>query len=302
VPALRKKIARKAGTRKTVRRKSSNTSTRARAKAPGRAVLLIGAGRMGGALLKGWLSAKRFSAIHVIEPNPSPSLKALARAKKIRLSSGFDAKLPKLAAVVLATKPQVLKTQGDLLRQLGATGALILSIAAGVTTAFLKTHAGPHLSLVRAMPNTPGAIGRGITALYAFGLSPQHRALAESLTSSLGEILWVDDEGLMDPVTAVSGSGPAYVFLLVEALALAGERQGLDPATSMRLARATVTGAGALLEADARTAAELRKEVTSPGGTTEAALNILMSDGGLNLLMDRAVTSATSRSKALGSS
>ena len=151
------------------------------------------------------------------------------------------------------------------------------------------------------MPNTPGAIGRGITVLCAGGkLSAADRALAEELMAALGETLWLRDEALMDAVTAVSGSGPAYVFLMAEALAAAGRAQGLDAATAERLARATVSGAGALIAADARPASELRKEVTSPGGTTEAALNVLMAKDGLEPLMRRAVDAATRRGRELG--
>ena len=155
--------------------------------------------------------------------------------------------------------------------------------------------------LVRAMPNTPGAIGQGITVLSGGpSLPPADRDLAEKLMSALGETIWLDDESLMDAVTAVSGSGPAYVFLMAEALAEAGRAQGLDDVTAARLARATVSGAGALLAADTRPAAELRKEVTSPGGTTEAALRVLMASDGQTDLMRRAIAAATERGKELG--
>jgi pyrroline-5-carboxylate reductase len=151
------------------------------------------------------------------------------------------------------------------------------------------------------MPNTPGAIGQGITVLYADpGLASEDRRLAERLTSPLGQTLWLEDETLMDAVTAVSGSGPAYLFLMAEALAEAGRAQGLDAVTAERLARATVSGSGALLAADARPTAELRKEVTSPGGTTEAALRVLMAQDGLTDLMRRAIAAATARGKELG--
>jgi pyrroline-5-carboxylate reductase len=151
------------------------------------------------------------------------------------------------------------------------------------------------------MPNTPGAIGRGITVLYGGAeLAQRDRTLAEALMASLGDVLWLGDEALMDAVTAVSGSGPAYVFLMVEVLAEAARAEGLDAATADRLARATVMGAGALLAADSRPAAELRKEVTSPGGTTEAALGVLMAPDGLAALMRRAVAAATERGKQLG--
>src|SRR5258706_4148052 len=238
----------------------------------GSAVLLVGAGRMGGALLKGWIATRSFSAIHVVEPVPSSATRALARLGKLKLHPQLDlTRLPPLAAAVLALKPQVIKGEGKLARALGETGALTLSIAAGITTGSLAAALASRGRIVRAMPNTPGSIGKGITALYsAPGLSAADRALAEKLTAPLGTTLWLDDESLMDVVTAVSGSGPAYVFLMAEALAAAGRAQGLDAATAEKLARATVSRAGALLEADPRPAADLRKEVTSPGRTTEA--------------------------------
>jgi len=257
---------------------------------------------MGGALIKGWVAAKSFSAIHVAEPQPSESVRALAASGAIGLHAGFVVEnLPPLAAIVLAVKPQVLKGEGALLQALGRSGALVLSIAAGIRTAFLASKLGAETRLVRAMPNTPGAIGRGITVLYSDpGLDAGGRALAEALMASLGETLWIGDEALMDAVTAVSGSGPAYVFLMAEALAEAGRAQGLDAQTADRLARATIAGAGALLSADNRPAAELRQEVTSPGGTTEAALSVLMAQDGLTDLMRKAVAAATERSKDLG--
>jgi pyrroline-5-carboxylate reductase len=265
------------------------------------AVLLVGAGRMGGALLKGWAAAKRFSAIHVVEPAPSEAVMGLAASRTILLHAGFDADLPALAGVVLALKPQVLKNEASFWSVLGATGGLVVSIAAGITTVFLNEKLGSGARVVRAMPNTPGAIGRGITALYAdTAMDSADRALAEALMAALGETLWVSDEALMDVVTAVSGSGPAYVFLLVEALAEAGRAEGLDPVTADRLARATITGAGALLGSDVRAAAKLRTEVTSPGGTTEAALRVLMGPEGLSVLMRRAVEAAARRGRELG--
>jgi pyrroline-5-carboxylate reductase len=268
------------------------------------AALLIGAGRMGGALIKGWLAAKRFSAIYVVEPFPSHAMKALADSGAVVLHARLDSStLPLLDAAVLAVKPQVLKSETALLQALGKTGALVVSIAAGITTGFLSAGLGPSARLVRAMPNTPGAIGQGITVLYAEpSLGSGDRNLAQLLMGSLGETLWLEDEALMDAVTALSGSGPAYVFLMAEALAEAGRAQGLDATTADRLARATISGAGALLAADSRRAAELRKEVTSPGGTTEAALNVLLAPGGLNQLMIQAIAAATLRGKQLGKS
>ncbi len=262
-------------------------------------MLLIGAGRMGAALVRGWLGSGRFSTIHVVEPLPSAGIRAIAAEKKIVLTDRFAAR--RYDAAVVALKPQILRQEAGLLAAIGQTGALLLSIAAGITTAFLAANAGASTRIVRAMPNTPGAIGKGITALYAgAALGDTDRALAEALMAALGSTLWLSDEGLMDAVTAVSGSGPAYVFLLVEALAAAGIAEGLDAATAEKLARATVSGAGALLDADARGPSELRQEVASPGGTTEAALKVLMDKDGLASLMRRAVSAAAKRSKELG--
>jgi len=256
---------------------------------------------MGFALLKGWIAAGRFSPIHVVEPTPSAALKALARKRVITLHARMPETLLALAAVVLAIKPQALKGEDTPLKALGKAGALVLSIAAGVGTPLLRQKVGRGGPLVRAMPNTPGAIGRGITVLCAGGkLSVADRALAEALMAALGETLWLRDEALMDAVTAVSGSGPAYVFLMAEVLAAAGRAQGLDAAIAERLARATVSGAGALIAGDARPVPELRKEVTSPGGTTEAALKVLMSPDGLESLMQRAIDAATRRGRELG--
>jgi pyrroline-5-carboxylate reductase len=256
---------------------------------------------MGSALIRGWIAAKSFSAIHVIEPAPSAALKSLARTRAITLYAALPASPPLAAAVVLALKPQVLKAQDSLLRAAGKGGGLVLSIAAGVATPLLRQKLGRAGPLVRAMPNTPGAIGRGITVLCAGGrLSKPDRTLAEDLMAALGETLWLEDESLMDAVTAVSGSGPAYVFLTAEALAAAGRAQGLDGITAERLARATVAGAGALLAGDTRPASDLREEVTSPGGTTEAALKVLTASDGLESLMCRAVDAARRRGRELG--
>jgi pyrroline-5-carboxylate reductase len=265
-------------------------------------VLLLGAGRMGGALLKGWLAAETFAEIRVVDPSPTALLRNLSRDGKIVWDTNFDGPAtPALDAAVLATKPQVLKGQAPVLRQIGETGTLILSIAAGVPTAALSQLCGGSNRIVRAMPNTPGAIGKGITALYAPpALAQADKDLAAKLVAALGESLWLSDEGAMDAVTAVSGSGPAYVFLLVEALTQAGIVQGLDAETAKTLARATIMGSGALLAADSRSPETLRQEVTSPGGTTEAALKILMAEPGLTDLLNRAVAAATERGKELG--
>jgi len=264
-----------------------------------RSILLVGAGRMGSALLKGWI-AKGIGPIEIVEPKAAPSLRALAKSGGAKLR-GDLAFAPKSAlACVVALKPQILKTEAALLKPIADSGALMISIAAGTSIKSLTKAWGPKARIIRAMPNTPGAIGRGITALYASPkASAKDRALAEELLAALGETIWVKREALVDAATAVSGSGPAYVFLLVEAMAEAAEAEGLPRDVAMKLARATVSGAGALLDADARAASDLRRDVTSPGGTTEVALKILMSDDGLKALMARAISAARKRAQEL---
>jgi pyrroline-5-carboxylate reductase len=259
-------------------------------------ILLIGAGRMGSALLKGWI-ARGIGPITVVEPKPSAEIKTFAKKKKITLLAGVPAK--KFAACVVAIKPQILKDGAGALADIAGT-ALMISIAAGTDTKRLAAAWGSKARIVRAMPNTPGAIGQGITGLYAGkGVSPADRKRAAALLAALGETLWVKQEGLIDSVTAVSGSGPAYLFLMAEALTAAGIAEGLSKADAEKLARATVSGAGALLAADKSPAAALRQAVTSPGGTTEAALKVLMRDDGLVSLMKRAVSAARKRAEEL---
>jgi pyrroline-5-carboxylate reductase len=267
---------------------------------PGQAnpILLIGAGRMGLALLKGWASAK-IGPVVAVEPAPSAELKRFAAKNKITLLKTIE-KITRARACVIAIKPQILSSEAPRLSQI-AKAAPMISIAAGVTTASLGKAWGRSARIIRAMPNTPGAIGKGITGLYATpAAKPADVKLADKLLSSLGETVWVKSEKLIDSVTAVSGSGPAYVFLLVEALTEAGIAEGLAPALAEKLARATVSGSGALIAAEKTMAADLRKAVTSPGGTTEAALRILMDKDGLVSLMKRAVSAARQRAEELG--
>lgn len=266
-----------------------------------KAILLIGAGRMGGALLKGWI-AKGIGPVEAVEPHPSPALKALEKKSGVVLHADLATAPKRVRACVIALKPQLLRTEAVRLRGLTESGALMLSIAAGTSIKTMTKAWGRNARIVRAMPNTPGSIGKGIAALYAAPkATDQDRALAESLLSALGPTVWVKREALVDATTAVSGSGPAYVFYLVEALAEAGMAVGLPREVAEALARATITGAGALLDADPRPAAELRRDVTSPGGTTEAALKVLTADDGLRALMARAVAAANARAKELSS-
>jgi pyrroline-5-carboxylate reductase len=259
-------------------------------------IVLAGAGKMGGAMLTGWIAGgldpKR--AI-VIDPYVSDEIKALA-AKGVRLNP--DVKdIGAVAALVLAVKPQMFAEVGPTLRTI-ARSSLVVSIMAGTTIAGIAKACGGNV--VRAMPNTPAAIGRGITvAVPASDVSPAQRDLTDALLRATGSVEWVDDESLIDAVTAVSGSGPAYVFLLAEEMARAGIAAGLPPELAMKLARETVSGSGELLRQSDLDAATLRKNVTSPGGTTAAALAVLMADDGFEPLLTRAIAAATARSKEL---
>jgi pyrroline-5-carboxylate reductase len=265
-------------------------------------ILLIGAGRMGGALLRGWARHK-LGPVIAVEPTPSAELKAFAKRHHVALFPTASAIASLRArACVVALKPQILKTEIGALAPIAQSSALMLSIAAGTSIKTMKAAWGRQVRIVRAMPNTPGAIGHGITALYADrGATRADVALAGKLLDALGEMVWVDRETDIDAVTAVSGSGPAYVFLLVEALADAAEAEGLPRPLAEKLARATITGAGALLDADPAPPEALRHAVTSPKGTTEAALKILMRPTGLSALMRRAVAAARARARELGS-
>lgn len=253
---------------------------------------------MGSALLKGW-RARKIKPIIVVEPKPSAEIRKFARAKAITLVAAPSAvKARKIDACVVAIKPQVLKGEAPSLAAIAGSGTLMLSIAAGTSVAALRQAWGKKARIIRAMPNTPGAVGQGITGLYAAkGATAADRKRADALLSALGETLWVKSEDQIDGVTAVSGSGPAYVFHLVEAMTAAGVAAGLKTADAEKLARATVAGAGALLAADKSPAGALREAVTSPGGTTAAALAVLMPE--LTGLMTRAIAAAKRRAEEL---
>jgi pyrroline-5-carboxylate reductase len=261
-------------------------------------LLLVGAGKMGGALLDGWLRSGLDPAkIAVIEPNPAPQIAALAD-RGVQLNPDV-ADLNHVSAVVIAVKPQIAdQAMAAIAPTIGAS-TLVVSIMAGRTLQFLSSSLKNAGALVRAMPNTPAAIGRGITVAVPLRASDVQRNLAHRLLAPTGTVAWVEDETLMDAVTAVSGSGPAYVFLLAEALAQAGVAAGLPQHLAEKLARETVAGAGELLHRSALDAATLRENVTSPGGTTAAALEVLMGKDGLADLMKRAVAAATERSRKL---
>jgi pyrroline-5-carboxylate reductase len=259
---------------------------------------LIGAGKMGSAMLGAWLSLGLDPRkLIAIEPQPSADVVALTKQGLI-LNPSLSA-VREIPVIVLAVKPQIAPDVLPELAGLAREGTLVVSIMAGRTLAFLETGM-PKAAIVRAMPNTPAAIGRGITvAVPNRRVTPEQRAVAHKLLAATGSVEWVADESLMDAVTAVSGSGPAYVFLLAEALAQAGAAAGLPAALAAKLARETVAGSGELLHISPLQPSELRKNVTSPGGTTAAALDILMGQEGLKELMARAVAAATRRSREL---
>jgi pyrroline-5-carboxylate reductase len=262
-------------------------------------LVLIGAGKMGGAMLQGWLGlGLPTSNIVVFEPQPSDEIAALVR-EGLALNPPRES-VRDAAAVAIAVKPQVAADVVPAYAGLAGSKTLIVSIMAGQTLRALAGLVAPGTAIVRAMPNTPAAIGRGISVAVAnMRVSAAQRGLAHDLLGAIGKVEWVDDEALMDAVTAVSGSGPAYVFLLAEAIAEAGIAAGLPPALAAELARETVAGAGELLHRSALDPAALRRNVTSPGGTTAAALDVLMSPQGLTALMTKAIAAATSRSREL---
>ena len=262
-------------------------------------ILLVGCGKMGGALLAGWRERQIAPHFIVVEPGTAA---AAAQAPEVTVHASPAALPADLApaAVVLAVKPQSLDEVLPPYRALAQRGVPFLSIAAGKTLGYFARRLGADAAVVRAMPNTPAAIGRGIAVACASpAVSAAARDLCDRLLAAVGEVAWVADEALLDPVTAVSGSGPAYVFLLIECLAEAGVAAGLPADLAMRLARATVAGSGELAHRASESAATLRENVTSPGGTTRAALDVLMAPDGMAALMRKAVAAATRRSREL---
>ena len=274
-------------------------------------ITLLGCGKMGSAMLEGWLADTNLDAnFTIIEPHQT-HLGWLQGQKSVRLYADCAAAnadgAPVSTMIVLAVKPQMMD---DAIAGLGVmkhADCAYLSIAAGISTGWLKQRLGDAAIVIRAMPNTPAAIGKGITALYAdapyqaSNQAPnQARNLASQLLAAVGQVVHVQDEALMDGVTALSGSGPAYVFLLVEAMTEAGIKAGLHDDLAAELAKATVCGAGALMAAVDTAPAILRENVTSKGGTTAAALAVLMADDGLTSLMTKAVAAAKARSIELG--
>jgi pyrroline-5-carboxylate reductase len=262
--------------------------------------LLVGCGKMGSALLSGWLASGLVGKVTVVDPAAAPRDFADDARVTWRASAPAFADDAVPDVVLLAVKPQMMGEAAPGYGSLARKGALILSIAAGKTIAGFEQLFGEEAAIVRTMPNTPAAIGRGMTVCVANRqVSQAQRNLADALMSAVGTVLWAAEEPMLDAVTAVSGSGPAYVFLLVEAMAAAGIEAGLPPDMAMRIARETVSGAGELLRQSSEPAEQLRRNVTSPNGTTQAALDVLMAANGMTELMTRAVAAATARSKAL---
>lgn len=262
-------------------------------------LLLVGCGKMGSAMLAGWLAAAIVDRVVVVDPSGAPGA---PQHPAVSVVPAIDAVPAGFAAdvVVLAVKPQVM--DGVLAGCAGLVhpGTVFLSVAAGKTIASFARHLGDGAAVVRAMPNTPAAIGRGMTVAVANPLVPEERkSFCDALLRAVGQVAWIEDEALMDAVTAVSGSGPAYVFLLAEVLAAAGREAGLPADLAVQLARATVAGAGELLHRSDTPAGQLREAVTSPGGTTQAALSVLMADDGMQPLLTAAVAAAARRSREL---
>jgi pyrroline-5-carboxylate reductase len=266
-------------------------------------VVLAGAGKMGSAMLLGWLERGLKPAnVIVQDPQLGSDAAQLMRKHGIRAEASITSLPTPPAVIVAAVKPEVMGDVMPSLAKLAGPGTVLLSIAAGRSIASFEALLPPHTAVVRAMPNTPAAIGRGITgAVGNAAMTEAQKSVCDQLLRAVGEVVWLDDERLIDAVTAVSGSGPAYVFLLTECLAQAGVKVGLASDLALALARATVSGSGELLRQSPLDPTTLRKNVTSPGGTTAAALNVLMRDeGGLQDLMTAAILAARDRGRELG--
>lgn len=264
-------------------------------------VLLVGCGKMGGALLTGWLERGVAGGIAVVEPSATATAPFAARSE-VRASPDLEGLPGDFAPdiVLFAVKPQSMDAVAPAYRRFVGPRTAFLSIAAGKPLSYFAQQLGAEAAVIRAMPNTPAAVGRGMTVLCANPkASTDQRARCAALMQAVGEVAWIEDEGLMDAVTALSGSGPAYVFLLIECLAEAGAQAGLPVDLARQLARATVAGAGELARLAPEDPATLRQNVTSPGGTTAAALEVLMAADGLQPLMNRAVAAAARRSREL---
>lgn len=263
-------------------------------------ICLVGAGNMGGAMLAGWLDAGYdANSICVLDPAPSDAMAKLLLERGVaHHTSAEDVARPDL--ILVAVKPQIIDKVLAGIASLIDDENVLVSVAAGTTIANLAAPFSITPRIIRTMPNTPAQVGRGITVCVAnAGVSDAQKTMATDLLLAIGQVEWVDDEALIDAVTGVSGSGPAYVFYMAEAMASAGEKAGLPPELAARLAQATVSGAGELMHQSDDSPAQLRKNVTSPNGTTAAALDVLMADDGLGELMEKAVAAAANRSREL---
>jgi pyrroline-5-carboxylate reductase len=263
-------------------------------------IVLAGCGKMGGAMLEGWLkSGIDPKTIVALDPKPPEEVLSVLQKHSISHNPALS-EISHVEAIIIAVKPQMMAEVLPNLALLQNAKPLNLSIAAGKTIASFEAAFGKQASVIRTMPNTPAAIGRGITAMVGNkNVTPAQLKLAKSLLSSTGEVVEVENEEMIDLVTAVSGSGPAYVFYLAECMAAAGEKIGLPKDLAMKLARATVSGSGELLHQSSTDVATLRQNVTSPGGTTFAALKVLMAEDGMMPMFEKAITAAAKRSKEL---
>jgi pyrroline-5-carboxylate reductase len=264
-------------------------------------IVLVGAGNMGGAMLSGWLDkGVAGGRITVIDPSPSETMKAkIADAGASHATTASESLRADI--LFLAVKPQMMDAVLPPLKAVVGDETVVVSVAAGKTLSYMTSHLG-EAAMVRAMPNTPAMIGRGVTGAFANErVTVEQRDAVDGLLKVSGPVEWVATEADIDAVTAVSGSGPAYVFYLVECMAEAGRKAGLPADLAMRLARETVSGAGELLHRSSDEAAQLRKNVTSPGGTTAAALSVLMAEDGIQPIFDRAIAAARKRAEELGS-
>jgi pyrroline-5-carboxylate reductase len=264
-------------------------------------LVLVGAGKMGGALLTGWLDQGLEPAgVFLRDPTPPAEIAQLVAEKGLRLNLPLDEMDAAPRIVVLAVKPQIMDAVLPDLRPLVRPGILFLSIAAGVDLERLDELLGGGAAIIRAMPNTPSSVGKGITAVIGNDLvTDADKLICDSLLGTVGDVVWLAAENQMDAVTALSGSGPAYVFALAETMTAAGEALGLEPELAAQLARMTVAGAGTMLETLPEDASTLRQNVTSPGGTTAAALDVLLGPEGLAQLMRSGMTAARDRSREL---
>lgn len=264
-------------------------------------LILAGAGNMGGAMLTGWLErGLPADQILVQDPSPPPRIAEMLSKNGIASHATVPTRPKPPAVLLMAVKPQIMEQVFPPLAKLAGPETVVLSIAAGKTIASFEKHLPKGSAVVRSIPNTPAAVGRGITVASPNAhVTAKQKAACDALLAAIGEVAWVDDEALIDPVTAVSGSGPAYVFYLTECLAEAGVKAGLAPDLAAKLARATVAGSGELLFRSDQPAGVLRQNVTSPNGTTYAALQVLMGDKGIQPIMTEAILAATKRSREL---